>query len=244
MPYRRQQFVNGEIYHIVLRRIDDNLIFKDIGDYYRGIFSIYEFNNSNPVSIKERRKIRARFKKNQSARGRASGTEEEEDKRDKLVEVLAFCFMPNHIHLLLRQLKDDGISKFMSKVGTGYGGYFNRKYNRKGYVFQNRFSAVHIKDDNQLKIVFVYIHTNPIALIEPNWKDNGIKDSEKAIKFLKSYRWSSYPDYIEKKNFPSVTERDFILEIMSGEQNCREFIEHWVKYKGEIRESSTLALEK
>ncbi len=244
MPYRRQQFVNGEIYHIVLRGIDDNLIFKNIDDYYRGIFSIYEFNNSNPVSIKERRKIRARFKKIQSAQGRASGAEEEEDKRNKIVEVLAFCFMPNHIHLLLKQHKDDGISKFMSKVGTGYGGYFNRKYDRKGYVFQNRFSAIHIKDDNQLKIIFVYIHTNPIALIEPNWKENGIEDSEKAIKFLENYRWSSYPDYIEKIFFPSVTERDFILEIMSGQQGCKEFIEHWVKYKGEIREFSSLALEK
>lgn len=243
MPYREQQFVNNEIYHITLRGIDNNLTFKDINDYYRGIFSIYEFNNSNPVSIKERRKIRAKFKKIQSARGRASGAENEEDKRDKLVEVLAFCFMPNHIHLLLKQIKDDGITKFMSKVGTGYGGYFNRKYSRKGHVFQNRFSTVHIKDDNQLKIVFVYIHTNPTSLIEPHWKEKGIKEPEKVIKFLENYKWSSYPDYIERKNFPSITDRKFMLDIIGDKRTCKEFVEDWVKYKGEIREFADLALE-
>lgn len=169
MPYRKEQFVNGEIYHLVLRGIDDNLIFKDINDYYRGIFSIYEFNTTKPITIQKRRKIRARIKKTIRDSGRDPVSTS--DERDKLVDILAFCFMPNHIHLLVKQLKDEGIVKFMNKLGAGYGGYYNRKYKRKGYVFQNRFSAVHIKDNNQLKIVFVYIHTNPTAFIESKWKE-------------------------------------------------------------------------
>ena len=63
MPYRKEQFANGEIYHIILRGLDDNLIFKDTNDYYRGIFSIYEFNNASSVTIQARRKVRATFKK-------------------------------------------------------------------------------------------------------------------------------------------------------------------------------------
>ena len=243
MPYRKQQFVNGEIYHIVMRGIDNNLLFKNIDDYYRGVFSIYEFNNSSPVSIKNRRRARARLKKIQAVRGRASDAESVEDKRDKLVEVLAFCFMPNHIHLLAKQLKDDGITKFMSKVGTGYGRYFNTKYNRRGYVFQNRFSAVHIKDNDQLKNAFVYVHTNPAAIVEPKWKDIGIKNPEKVINFLESYKWSSYADYTGRDNFPSLTNREFILKIMGGRRDCREFVEYWIKYKGKMREFAELALE-
>ena len=103
------------------------LLFKDLNDHYRGIFSVYEFNNSQPVSIKERRKIRESFK---SARRRASGTAEvvvEADDRDKLVDVLVFCFMPNHIHLLLKQKQESGIHKFMVKFCSGYGRYFNQK---------------------------------------------------------------------------------------------------------------------
>ena len=238
MPYREAQFVKGEIYHIILRGIDDNLIFKDQDDYYRGIFSIYEFNTTRPVTIQYRRKVRAKIKK-ELDRGPSSIA----DERDKVVEVLAFCLMPNHIHLLLKQLKDNGITRFMSKVGTGYGGYFNRKNNRKGYVFQNRFLAVHVKNEDQLKNVFVYIHTNPASLIEPNWKERGIKNPKKAVEFLKNYKWSSYQDYIGKKNFPSVTDRNFILKTMNTEKGCKKFIEYWLRYKGEIREFSNLALE-
>lgn len=63
MPQRKEQFANDEIYHIVVRALDDNLIFKDTNDYYRGIFSIYEFNNANSVSIFNRRRDRAIEKK-------------------------------------------------------------------------------------------------------------------------------------------------------------------------------------
>lgn len=252
MPYRHQQFVNGEIYHVVTRAIDNNLLFQDINDYYRGIFSIYEFNNLHPVSIKERRKARARIKKiaarEASARDRVSGNFSgnfaiEEDKRDKMVEILTFCLVPNHTHLLLRQIKDNGITKFMRKTGAGLGGYLNRKYGRKGYVFQDRFSAVHVETDEQLRAVFVYIHINSISLIAPKWKERGIKDPEQVIKFLETYKWSSYLDYIGKKNFPSVTDREFLLEIMEGEEGCKHFVENWIRYKAEIKKFVNLALE-
>lgn len=238
MPYRKQQFVNGEVYHVVTRRIEDNLLFKDIDDYYRGIFSIYEFNNSKPVTIRERRALRAQIK---ARRDPTPVT----DERELFAQILTFCFMPNHIHLLLRQLQDEGISKFMQKLGAGYSAYFKNKYKleRKGYFYQGRFVSVPIKTDDQLKTVFTYIHTNSISLIEPKWKEIGIEDPERAIKYVENYKWSSYPDYIGKKNFPSVTERDFILKIMGGEQGCRDFVEYWIKYKGEIKEFDELALE-
>jgi len=203
------------------------LIFKDTDDYYRGIFSIYEFNNAIPVNIWKRRKQRAKEK---------AGRDPVSPSRELLVEVLEFCFMPNHIHLLLKQLKDNGITKFMAKVGAGYGGYFNRKYNRRGYVFQNRFLAVPIKNETQLKVVSTYIHTNPISLVEPNWKEKGIKDPKKVIEFLEKYKWSSYLDYVNKKNFPSVTEREFISEIMGGENGCAEFVESWIQHKKGLKE--------
>jgi len=246
MPYRKQQFVNGEIYHIVLRGIDGNVIFRNTDDYYRGIFSIYEFNNAKSVTIRERRKVRAKIKElsREDNRGRASVADDfSVDQRDKFIELFTFCFMPNHPHLLLRQVNDGGITKFMSKFGTGYGGYFNRKYHRKGYVFEDRFHAVHIKNEEQLKTVFVYIHANPISLVQPGWKEKGIEDPEKVIEFLENYKWSSYADYIGKKNFLSVTDRDFILKIMGGEKGCKEFVEYWVRYKGEIREFPEVCLD-
>ncbi len=241
MPYRREQFVNGEIYHIVIRGIDDNLIFKNTDDYYRGIFSIYEFNTTELITIRARRKARNEIKKilKKTNRDRVPVV----DNRDKLVEILCFYFMPNHIHLLVRQIKNNGITQFMRKLGAGYGGYFNRKYGRKGYLFQNRFVAVHIKTNEQFKNVFVYIHTNGISLVEPKWKEEGVKNPKRIIKFLENYKWSSYPDYIGKKNFPSVTDRDLLLKVMGGGKGCREFVENWVKYKGEIKDLGGVVLE-
>ncbi|MDP3990847.1 MAG: hypothetical protein Q8P63_00940, partial [Candidatus Nealsonbacteria bacterium] len=75
------------------------------------------------------------------------------------------------------------------------------------------------------------IHINGISLIEPKWTEKGIKNIEKAIKFLENYKWSSYPDYIGKKNFPSITKRDFLLRITNGGSGYKEVIEGRMKDK-------------
>lgn len=227
MAIRRTQLVNDEIYHVILRSVGDTVIFNDENDFYRGIFSLYEFNSMNPVNIWLRRRQRKKEKEGEALR---SPTSQSLEKRQKiiLVEILAFCFMPNHIHLLLKQKKDNGISQFMQKVGTGYANYFNKKYSRKGHLF-SRFRSVHVKTDEQLRNVFAYIHVNALSLIEPGWKEIGIKNLKKAIKFLEQeYRWSSFFDFLGVKNFPSVTNRDFLLETVGGENGCKEIIKNWL----------------
>lgn len=222
MPIKRPPLINDQIYHIVVRGVSDYPIFRDKADYFRAIFSLYEFNTSKSIEISKQREKRKEYKKG----GLSS------DDRDFLVEILSFCFMPNHIHLLLKQIVEDGITQFMRKFGTGYASYINKKYDRKGHLFQGRFRAVHIGNDDQLKTVFAYIHVNPASLVEPKWKDKGIKNSKKVIDFLENYKWSSYQDYIGKRNFPSVTERAFLDEIMGGEVGCGKFVKDWVEYKG------------
>lgn len=239
MPYQKPQLANNEIYHVVSRGVGDSVIFQNQDDYYRGIFSIYEFNNAKSTEIWLRRIQR---KKEKALGCRTPQYCRGVDSRDRLVEILSFCFMPNHIHLLLRQIKNNGITDFMKKVGGGYANYFNKKYRRKGHLF-NRFRAVYVKTDEQLKNVFVYIHTNPISLIEPGWKENGIENSKGVIKFLEEYKWSSYQDYLSKKNFSSVTERQFILEAMDCQQGCREAVDNWIKYKKEMKNFSDVVLE-
>jgi len=243
----RTQLANDEIYHVVLRAVGDAEIFSDENDYYRGIFSIYEFNNTKPVEIWLRR-LQRKKEKTLGCRTPQYSTSSEnigvsdtpmtkmEDKRDKLVEVLAFCFMSNHMHLLLKQVKDNGITNFMKKVGGGYANYFNKKYQRKGHLF-NKFKSIHVADDDQLKTVFAYIHTNPLSFIEPGWKENGVKNVDKAIQFLEEeYRWSSFFDFIGKPNFASVTDRDFISEIIKEAGGSKKSITDWIKYKNGMNE--------
>lgn len=139
--------------------------------------------------------------------------------------------MPNHFHLLLRQLVDGGISLFMRKLG-GYPLYFNKKYNREGPLFQGRFKAVNIKTDAQSTAVVSYIHLNCIELAEPKWKEK-IFNPLAAIKFLESYRWSSYLDYIEIKNFPSVINKNFLTEVIGEPKEFKKMTEEDILNKAE-----------
>ncbi len=126
------------------------------------------------------------------------------------MEILVFTLMPNHYHLMLRQISEDGIVKFMQKLGTGYTMYFNKKYDRVGSLSQGRFKAVHLTREEHLIHLPHYIHTNPYR-------------GSTSIYDLENYRWSSFPDYIGKKNFPAVTERCFLLDILGGEEKFRMY---------------------
>lgn len=232
MPIKRPPLVNGEIYHIVVRAVEDSKLFRDEKDYLRKIHNLFEFNDSNPTKWQYRQYYE-------------NGSRDiiKREKRNLLSEILTFCLMPNHIHLLVRQLVDGGISKFMRKIGAGYGIYYNNKYKRSGHIFQGKYRAVHVKSDQQLQTVFVYIHTNPVSLIMPDWKEKGIKDVDRAINFLESYKWSSYPDYLQNKNFPSLTSREFLTETIGGVEPCRELVNDWLKYKKELADFEKVVIE-
>ncbi len=234
MSIRKEEFINGEIYHITVRGIDGREIFVDNEDRWRGIFSLYEFNTKKSVVIREQREKRQNMKKLQP-RGLASGDsamlKSMEDARSRLVDIFAFVFMPNHIHLLLRQLEIMGVSLFMQKLGSGYSGYFNNRYKRKGHLFQGKFTARNISGDEDLKTVLTYIHTNPLSLFDVGWKDKGVKDYDQAKDFLMSYRWSSYLDYLGIKNFPSITERDFLIKIFGNVENIKKYVDLWIENK-------------
>lgn len=236
MPSKRPPLANGEIYHVVIRAIENLKLFRDEKDYFRMIHDLFEFNDTRPSSSNFRMMHRFRL----------TGSDPVNlvnKKREKLVEVLAFCLMPNHVHLLIRQLRDGGISKFMKKIGCGYGAYYNQRYKRIGHVFQGRHKRVHMKDDRQLQTVFIYIHTNPVAIIFPKWKERGILDLKRAVRFLENYRWSSYLDYLGGTNFPSLTNREFLIEVMGGVDACKEFVNEWLQFKKELADLDKVAIE-
>ena len=143
--------------------------------------------------------------------------------------ILNYIITSNHIHLLVKQLRGNGISDFIQKFG-GFASYINIKYKRKGHLFNN-FKSVHIKANDQLKNVVTYIYGNPIALIEPGFKEKGIRNPVKVKEFLKKYKWSSYQDYVGIKNFHHLTERDFMLEIMGGVEGCVTEIDNYIMNK-------------
>ena len=149
---------------------------------------------------------------------------------DPLMELMAFTLMPNHFHLIVREIVAGGTAEFMKRMG-GYSTYFNSQHERVGSLFQNRYKSVEIRTTEQAIATFVYVHTNHVALVEKGWGDFEVKNPKKALSFLNDYRWSSYRDYVGEPRYPEVTDRSFYHKLIGGQQKCRELVEAWVRGK-------------
>ncbi|MBI2098791.1 transposase, partial [Candidatus Uhrbacteria bacterium] len=178
-------FAPEEFYHIYNRGTEKRLIFLDNNDRDRFLSLLYLCNSRSPIH-------RSNFI-NTSLSDLMTIP-----RKEPLVDVGAYCLMPNHFHLLLRERIEGGISIFIQKVSTAYAMYFNKRYERNGSLFQGRFKAEHLASDGYLKYIFAYIHLNPISIVDKSWKDHKLKNKTKAEKYLNSYQFSSYLDYINK----------------------------------------------
>jgi len=232
----RRIITNGEIVHIINRGVDQRNIFLDKKDYFRFIHDIFEFNDKNPAFNAGKRLT------SQQSIGLRNQYIERKKERQLIVDVLAFCLMPNHFHLLLKQLVDGGVIKFLRKLTIGYANYFNLKYQRSGTLFQGRYKAVTVNNERHFIYLPYYIHFNPLDLIMPEWRQGKIQNYQKAIRFLESYRWSSHLDYLGIKNFPSITQREFLLKVFNGSENYKKNIHNWMK-KINIKDINKLTLE-
>lgn len=219
---KKPPFVNNEIYHIYNRGVDKRKIFIDDQDRIRFIHDLFEFNDEYPAenffyfkSKNQYNEVEPRYIERQQS-------------RKLIVDILAFCEMPNHYHLMIRQRADNGIINFMQKLGTGYTMYFNQKYKRSGSLFQGRFKAVLIKEEQHFIHLPYYIHLNPLDLITPKWRERILKNPADAMKFLEEYKWSSYQDYIGKNNFPSVTQREFLLNFFGETKTYKKEMINWL----------------
>jgi len=224
MSIRKTKLVEGEIYHIYNRGVDKRDIFMDDEDCFRFIHDLYEFNDQNPALNLNDYLVRSKM-----INLEVGLPDIQRKPRKLLVEILAFCLMGNHFHLLLRQVVENGITEFMRKMGTGYTNYFNKKNERNGSLFQGKFKSVHIEKDAHLMYLPIYIHFNPLDFEFPEWREGKIKNYKKAIEFLDLYRWSSYMDYTGQKNFPSLIKKDFLLTRLGDEVESKKEMINWLK---------------
>jgi len=182
MAGRKEPLTTGEYYHVYNRGVDRRVLFRDKKDYGRFLMQLYAFNDFEIAS--------------NYAYYAALGFEalREREREEPLVGVVAFCLMPNHYHLVLRQLRDDGISLYMQKAGAGYAKYFNLKYERTGALFESRFKAKCVDDDSYLYQIVPYVHANPLGISAKI--DSSKRDFRVGTRALEKYTWSSYPVYL------------------------------------------------
>lgn len=126
-------------------------------------------------------------------------------KTSKQIQILGYCFMPNHFHLLLKQIEENGITQFLSQLSNSYTKFFNKKYDRVGPLLQGTFKAVPIENDEQLLHVLRYIHLNPVTSF--------------LVERPEDYPWSSYREYMEIEPNPLC----FCKELMTFFANLKDF---------------------
>lgn len=201
MPGRKIPLVIGEYYHIFNRGSEKRTIFTQPRDYKRfsKTFFYYQFVGPKPSFSKFAKSDLSSFKP---------------DPEKKLVEILCYCLMPNHFHFLVKQLKDNGISIFLSQISNSYTKYFNTKYTRVGALLQGVFKSVRIETDEQLVHVSRYIHLNPVV--------SGF------VKLPEDYEWSSYHEYISGVGI--VCSINHVLDFFSSSKKYQEFVEAQIDY--------------
>lgn len=143
MSSRKTNFVVGEYYHVYNRGIDGRDIFSDSEDLTYFIKRTNEFNGENVVGGLYRGTF-AKYK----------------DRGDRLVDILCYAFNPNHFHFLLTPLVENGIENFIQRLCTGHAMFFNKKYRRRGSLFQGAFKSIHIDSNEYLLHLSVYINLN------------------------------------------------------------------------------------
>ena len=227
---RRIIFSIGEFYHVYNRGTDKRKIFLTPKDYERFIALLYLCNSKDSVHI--------------SLQGRTLRDLLSIKQSKKLVDIGAYCLMPNHFHILLREREKNGISSFMHKLSTGYTMYFNKKNNRSGSLLQGTFKANHVDTDRYLKYLFAYIHLNPVKLIQTDWERVGIKNIKSTEEFLQSYKYSSYDEYTNLNRLEKILlEKEAFPDYFENKESFKNMINFWLDFSSDPDSIKSISIE-
>ncbi len=217
--------MKGDILHVLNRGVEKRKIFLNKRDYLRFVHNLYDFNDTkNAISYSDRRRANLDVACPRKKKGEA------------LVDVLCWTLMVNHPHILVQEKIDNGVGRYSQKLFDGFTKYFNSINERSGVLFQGRSKRILVEHDAHLLHLPFYILSNPLDSFQPDWREQGIRNSKKAFEFLENYQWSALPDLIGKENFPEVINKNSFFELFDTNEKRfkKDFIEWLESYEGEF----------
>ena len=216
---RKFPLVKGEIYHIFSRSIAGFEIFRGNSEYQR-IKSLLKYYKIDQPPLKFSAFMKIKDKEEFYQRHLTA--------RKSLIDIIAYCFMPTHIHLILKQLKENGISTFMSNILNSYSRYFNIKTKRKGPLWESRFQSVSVETDEQLLHLTRYIHLNPATAY--------------LVDKPQDWQFSSYKEFLrEREEKERICNYPEVLDIEP--RSYKEFVDSRIDYQRELAEIKRLFLD-
>lgn len=214
--------VTGEIYHVYNRGIDKRATFLNDSYYQRAYQTIKYYQYSTPPMrlsyfLRQPRSVKENIDFSEWG--------------DKLIQIMAYCFMPNHFHLLIRQEVDGGISKFIGNFVNSYTRYFNTRNKRVGGLFLENFKNVLVDNEEYLLHLSRYIHLNP-------YSSGVVKDYSSLL----NYDWSSIKDYIGGSE-DVISNKDMIMNYFSTKEKYKDFVLDRADYQKQLKQIEHLMIE-
>lgn len=207
---RKIEFVKNEYYHIYNRGVDKRETFLAAKDYEKFLNGLRDFNN---LSYYPERK-RVLMSSTSTFELNFKELDHFLDEQERVVDIISYSLIPNHFHLVLRQLQDEGVSNFMHKLGTSHTNYFNKAYNRSGSLFQGPYKAIHIDSEEYLLWLVAYVNGNP--------EIHGLGEA-------KNYSWSSLRYFLGEGECKFLGEISIILEQFESLKAFQNFVRQVVK---------------
>lgn len=218
-------YVDHTYYHIYNRGVEKRRIFEDDKDYlaFLGCLKLY-LTSPKPI---DRRIVITLQGETLSDSKTIYCPSRQPNNHEKTIELVAYCLMPNHFHLMLRSIERDSMPRFMRSLATRYSMYFNEKYERVGSLFQGPYKAVMIEQENQFLWVTKYIHRNPLSLSSyKSYKERPCKLSEYPYSSYKNYLGQIHQTWIHSENIltyfsqtnPRNTYQNFVEESIPDQK--------------------------
>ncbi len=250
---RKQPFTIDSYVHVYNRGNRKTEIVRAVADNWRFLQSLRFFNDSHSSTHILRQLELAGLAVSDTAKPTISrefesvfemGWPPNWPEKDPLVKILSYCLMPNHFHLLLKEIRKGGISKFMQKLGIGYTNYFNLKYQEVGKVFQGGYKAKLVNEEMYLKYLCIYIQVINVLELFPGGLKTALKSPKDAMKFVDDYPFSSHLDYAGLRK-SLIIDKDVLGEFLPTSEDYRKFAHDSVIAKDfyQILEKEDLRLE-
>ncbi|MEK7171018.1 MAG: transposase [Patescibacteria group bacterium] len=215
---RKDALVTGETYHIFTRSIAGYEVFTSEASYERFINAIRYYNQISPgINFSKYLELRSELKEEYLLRL----------EKDQIVRVVAYCLMPTHVHFVINQMKDRGISKFMSNILNSYTRYFNMQHGRKGPLWESAFKNVLVKTDEQLLHLTRYVHLNPSSANLTSTPDE--------------WKYSSYNEYVSETSPYAICDWRDLLEINPSQY--RAFVRSRTQYQRSLSRIKSLLID-
>lgn len=234
---RKEKFVPGEYYHIYSRTILNTPEFKNNKNANRleQAFLISNSTKSTEAYQFLRNNQDVPFKK----------VLEILDKGEKLVDILCYAIMPDHYHLLVREIKENGITNFVRSCNTSIAKYINIKNDRRGPLFESRFKSKHVNSNEYLLHLSLYIQLNPLDfLIGKEWRVHELLNWREAKNKLFNYQWSSLKYFLNNNSKNSILSgTEIIKNQFDNEKEYEIFLSEWSKKTLALNEIKDLIID-